>query len=276
MAKAKCSEVQTEYEFPLTVGQQFSCHKTSYLIIPVSDTMQVSGPQSAVYKEASLRRVIVAVNALSTLRKVAGGTVLSLIGAVIAAWLLEIGWVWAKVWTGILSGASWGWRLIQSSYVIPGWVVLLLGLLALFGMICVAFYVVLPALRPVRKESQPFLSYTEDMIDGVKWRWIWSRLPGVNQYDIDNLWCFCPNCDAQLVVARGTGPERETLLICERCPSDPSDSTVYNFRPRQGLNGGGKVKATTPGITGTDSEAYIKREIRRRIRTGTYQHGLSP
>ena len=225
-----------------------------------------------------MTRIIAGLKALSTLKKVTGAITASLIATVISTWLFEIGGIWITVGTGVWSGVNWGWGLLQAPYLVPGWLVLLLGFLALLslvGIICFIVLALISALRPTKIESQTFMSYTEDMIDGVRWRWRWLRRSNSNEAKVDNLWCFCPDCDAQLVYASYAGRNGETLLLCERCPPVASDETYYDFRPTtQGIGRMGRVKATTIGRTGDEIRAPIEREILRRIRTETYQRGI--
>ena len=200
----------------------------------------------------------------------------SLTGAVISTWLFEACGIWATAEAGIWSGIGWVWRLLQASYLLPGWAVVLLGVLALLAVvsiICVTLYSIWSALRPVRESRSLFLNYTEDMIDGVKWRWQWQRQSN-NKMGIDNLWCYCPVCDAQLVYASGAGVNRETLLICEQCPSVASDRSTYNFEPFLGSGSRGRVKSTTMGRREDDIRSPAEREILRRIRTEEFQRQL--
>ena len=98
-----------------------------------------------------------------------------------------------------------------------------------------------------------FLTYTEDMVDGVRWRWRWRG----NQ--IDGLWCFCPVCDAQLVHSEEFS---EISFICERCPSD---GTFFPHGSR------GRVVGTVMGGDMNYAVTAVKREILRRIRTGEWE-----
>ena len=154
-----------------------------------------------------------------------------------------VSWVWGS--------ASWLAGTLVSSHSIPGWAVLTLGLLALSGVITISM-MVKEALRVGQEqptEEQPFfINYTEDMVDGVRWRWKWAG------GSITNLWCFCPTCDAQLVAHEGMS---ETRFICERCPSDGS---AARSRRR------GRVVTS---IEGRDSWYLVDaagREILRRVR----------
>ena len=167
---------------------------------------------------------------------VVGGLILSAILPKSRGFLVEaMSWTWA--------GVSWIWAALISHYLIPGWALLIIGLLALAGLVqlCVVLW---PQNEPAYK------NYTEDMLYGAKWRWSW------NGSQISNLWCFCPRCDAQLVYGEDYF-HKETDFVCERCPPDGTDL------PRQSH---GRVVATVSGdrhyVVGA-----VEREILRRIRT---------
>ena len=174
------------------------------------------------------------------------------VAGLIVAGILRLGGVLGKVVLWVWSGLSWIWDLLYSSHPVPGGVILVLSLLALFGLAVVV-------LRPMRfpqpqGEEQAagpdLLNYTEAYFDGAKWRWGWRG----NQ--IYNLWCFCPVCDAQLVP---DGGYTETNFICERCPSD---GTLDSFRGR------GRVVSTISGGDRYYAVEAAEREVLRRIRTG--------
>ena len=109
---------------------------------------------------------------------VGGGLILSAIPQSRGFLVEAMSWAWA--------GVSWIWAALISHYSIPGWVFLIVGLFALVGLVglCVV-------LRPQNEPA--YRSYTEDMLYGAKWCWSWTGS------HISNLWCFCPDCDAQLV-----------------------------------------------------------------------------
>ena len=112
-------------------------------------------------------------------------------------------WLWG--------GASWVWGTLVSSHPIPGWGILVLVLLGLSGLIIIGMAVIVILRRKKRQPTQhPLATYTEDLVDGVRWSWTW--LGGT----INNLWCYCPTCDAQLVTK---SDYFETRFICERCPA---------------------------------------------------------
>ena len=129
----------------------------------------------------------------------------------------------------------------------------MLSLLALLGLAIVGL-MLKELFQGERKEQQvagpAFQNYTEDSFDGVRWRWSWRG----NQ--VDNLCCFCPRCDAQVVYREGY---EETEFICERCPSD---GTLDSFGSL------GRVVTTVPGGGREYAFARARREIDRRIRAG--------
>ena len=176
-----------------------------------------------------------------TWKKIAVTVVAGLIVAVI----LRLGGLLGEVLLWVWSGLSWIWDLLYSSHPVPGGVILVLSLLALFGLVKGLF-------QGEKKEQQvarpAFQNYTEDSFDGVRWRWRGNQ--------IDDLWCFCPRCDAQLVFREGYG---ETDFICERCPSD---GTLDSFGSL------GRVVTTVPGGDRQYAFARARREIDRRNRVG--------
>ena len=134
------------------------------------------------------------------------------------------------------------WSALSSDYSLAGWLVLGLGIFALFGFLTVIF--LLYALLRPDTESE-YLNYTEDIIDGVLWRWSW------NKNSIVNLVCYCQNCDAQLIFQDNYS---YTNLICERCDF-PRTSSQF-----------------TASVQG--DQFYVlnatKREILRRVRKKQY------
>ena len=169
---------------------------------------------------------------------VVGGLILSAIPS-LRGFFVEM---MSRVWTGVI----WVWAALISDYSVPGWVLLITGLFALAGL--VLLYVVL---RPQNEPTDR--NYTEDMLYGAKWRWRWSWIGK----GILDLWCFCPICDAELVVYDESF--RETNFICEHCPSDIAD---HHYRSQ------GRVIATVKGDNRYHAVNAAKREILRRIRTG--------
>lgn len=170
---------------------------------------------------------------------VVGGLILSFIPQFRGFLVETMSWTWA--------GAAWVWTALLSHYSMPGWAFLIIGLCAFVGLarLCVVF---LPKKKPA------YLNYTEDMLDGAKWRWSWT------DGKISSLWCFCPNCDAQLIYSERY--DGKTDFICERC--SPGDLERYT-QPH------GRIITTVKGAKDYAVQA-IEREILRRIRTGESVH----
>lgn len=88
----------------------------------------------------------------------------------------------------------------------PRWVFFLLCLLAL-----VAVYQMLrPLFRRAPAEAS-IIDYHTDRFFGVVWRWRYGS-HGAPQ----DLWCFCPRCDTQLVYTEDRFPDR-VWFTCENC-----------------------------------------------------------
>lgn len=161
------------------------------------------------------------------------GVIATVIGGIILSGL-------AYLWPPLRSAATWCWhKLVQffalftNTYSIPGWVLLLLAVIALPTIVQI-----LVGLR--KREEPPYAAYTEDIIHGAKWRWHWYG------GEISNLWCYCPRCDSELVYDHGYN-HGKTNFICEHCEHSVIASIV----------GGDKDYALSA----------VQREIRRKIRT---------
>ena len=170
---------------------------------------------------------------------VVGGLILSLMPTSINLLRGAGSWLWDSM--------LWVWAILGSSHTIPGWAILTIGLLALVGLVALGILLIASLQRDT---EQTYRNYTEDMLDGLRWRWEWTG------NKIDRLWCFCPSCDAQLVYSEAIS---STLFICERCPSDGSLN-------RTGKRG--RVVATIEGGDRQYAVAAAEREIIRRIRIG--------
>ena len=176
-----------------------------------------------------------------------GGLIATVVGSLIVADLPKPTDLIGDVRSWIWDGGSWIADALGSSHSIPGWAILVLVLLALVGLIALSILLV----TSLQDDAHPtYRDYTEDMLDGVRWRWRWVG------NKIYNLWCFCPICDAQLVYSEAIS---STRLICERCPSDGSLTQIGKR---------GRVVATIEGGDKDYAIAAAEREVSRRIRTG--------
>ena len=172
------------------------------------------------------------------------------IGGLVVAVILQYFGLLPRVFSWLWEGALWVWGMLVSSHPITGWAILVLVLLALSGLIIIGMAVI-EILQA--KNKPPFATYTEDMVDGVKWRWAWQG------ETIVNLRSFCPTCDSQLIYRlRPTG----TLLICERCPADEFSVGVGVL---------GKVIEFMPGRDWENVLRAATWEIERRIRTNEWE-----
>jgi hypothetical protein len=174
---------------------------------------------------------------------VRNGVIATVLGGIALAGIGEL-WPPAKhvlvwLWDMLVSFVG----LFGSAYAVPGWALAGLGLLALVTV--VRFLVGLRS-----DEAPSHNKYVEDILFGAKWRWSWSN------GDIVSLWCFCTSCDSELVYddqsvhSIYSHEEPKTLFICEHCGQRTIGRIV----------GGGKEYAL----------GVVRREIRRRVRTGSY------
>lgn len=167
---------------------------------------------------------------------VAGGLILSAVPPLRGFVLDAILWAWA--------GVKWTWSVLVASYQMPGWVLLLIGLLALIGLAKIC-----QVLAPKTGIEPGYKRYVKDTLKGAKWRWSW------HGGSISNLWCFCPTCDAQLIPSEGVD---STYFICERC--SPTERHRRDGFP-------GRVITILRGDRHY-AVGIIEREILRRVRTG--------
>ena len=183
----------------------------------------------------------------------AGGLIATVVGDLLLSDVPKSSDLLAKVGSWAWSSVSWIWAMLLSSHSMPGWAILVVGSLALFGLIIIGLLFkerLQGTEEPHGVKDSRFRNYTEDVLDGVRWRWRWRG----NR--IADLFCFCLTCDAELVYDDGI---YETHLICERCPSDGMlNPTGSRGRIVTTVRGGGRGYAV-------DS---AEREINRRIRTG--------
>lgn len=179
---------------------------------------------------------------------VRNGVIATVVGGVVLATLGE-------VWPPVKSAIVWLWETILAvaglfgeTYAIPGWALAILGVLALVTIVRAIIGLRSNPASPAPTASHR--SYVEDILFGAKWRWSWSG------GDVSNLWCFCPICDAELVYDDSSAhrfhvrAEPQTLFICEHC----------NRNVMGRIEGGDKDYAL----------GAVRREIRRRVRTGQY------
>ena len=167
---------------------------------------------------------------------VIGGVILTSVVPKLREFALKgLEWVW--------SGFTWAWTSIFSTYPISGWLILLVCIFACIGLLAIFFFF-------QEVFSSEHKKYNEDFFHGAKWRWDWVR------GSISNLWCYCPDCDSELVYDDSscsrysrtlTYDPPHTKFICENC----------NRRIVSSVEGGDKYYV----------KGAVEREIKRRIRT---------
>lgn len=149
----------------------------------------------------------------------------------------------------IMNGLAWIWKTLAGAYVIAGWYLGLLGLLALVGALHLVF-----RFWPQAVANQPdYFRYTEDVIYNVRWRWRYARTlsaaSGVFVLDVT------PNWSMVTELGTSTTPSPKPTSICENCD---------------------QVMTTIKDGDQNYAVAAVKREIDRRIRTGEYKRALLP
>jgi hypothetical protein len=173
------------------------------------------------------------------------GIIATVVGGMILSAVPVLREISIRVLRWIGAGVVYAFDKLISTYPIPGWLLIIVVFYALLGAARV--YVLV---RPKKQPEQPkFLRYREDFLYGAKWRWQWVG----NQ--ISNLWCFCPNCDAQLVYddrsCRNFIDPSKTHFICERCNN--------------------QIIATVTGGDKNYAVGAAEREFLRRIRTNEFE-----
>jgi hypothetical protein len=150
--------------------------------------------------------------------------------------LKALKWVW--------SGINWLWNSLFENYVFSGWFLLILFALALIGILIIFFAI------KSNFDTSEHDGYKSDSMFNMNWRWSW------NGYNINNLWCFCPTCDATLVYddtsSHSYYDPTVTDFICENCSN--------------------RIVGTITGGNKSYAIGAVKREIQRRIRTGKNEH----
>ena len=177
-------------------------------------------------------------------REIIIGTICVVLGGIILDFFLPVQENLLAIYASALDVISWVWSSILINYSMPAWAYLAAIFVAIIGSIKI---VRLLDFSSNRTEPE-FKIYTEDFIDGMIWRWTWRGS------QIDNLNCFCPACDAQLVCSNSLGGAE---FICERCTTDSSRSTFHPI---------GRIIATISGGDCYYAREATEREICRRIR----------
>ena len=198
---------------------------------------------------------------LAVLASITGGIILLVL---FSGFILP---VVASVWHLVQDAFAWAWGGLLRTYSIPGWVIplgVILPVVAVFSSRHILNRSKGSATRPAQRT---FLSYTEDTIDGVKWRWRWIGRPP----SITNLWCFCQRCDSQLLHFSYGWPSGPTKLVCERCPTQSNDNLSREDMVNLSLQEGRGHVIATMNAYHEEIWSAVEREIHRRVRTEEWQ-----
>ena len=129
--------------------------------------------------------------------------------AMLATWPNVLSfWKSHRSWVG--DAYVWMIESVSSDYVLPFWVLaplVLFALVGIAGLIIIVLVNILPNGQVFHRES-----YTEDIIEGVKWRWVWNGYGN----DIGDMGAFCLKCDAELISGTRRGSQTR-VLFCELC-----------------------------------------------------------
>ncbi|WP_279464802.1 hypothetical protein [Aeromonas dhakensis] len=180
----------------------------------------------------------------SSYKSIRNSVIASVLAGVIFLFVPEIR---ASVMTFIswlFSGVLWCWKTLTNSYALPGWVWLILFVLALVGTLAIFLEF------KGKKGGLEYKNYIEDSMLGAKWRWSWVG------DQVSDIWCFCPRCDATLVYDDSScrniyADIRKTNFICENCGNNVVTSVT-----------GGNVDYAI---------GVAEREVSRRVRTKEYK-----
>jgi len=167
----------------------------------------------------------------STSRSVAIGVAILVIAEILMRWGLS---------SSSIDVLKWMWSAAVRHYSVRGWMIALVGVGPLF-----VAYVMLK----LGGTTSVIQLHQEDHLYGMKWRWALS-----NDGTIYRLACFCPACDNELIDVKMNhriyGHPPSFTFSCDRCKEEVGVvETVGSEEPLD----------------------RVKREIRRRYRTGEFK-----
>ena len=176
------------------------------------------------------------------------GVIIEVVAGLVLPYTSLVAQTWDWAVAGVVAAGTWS----GTNHLVAGWMIVVLVVLSSIALIAGIglAYLALTQRKDGVDTNWNFQGYNADVIGNLHWKWSW------NLGHIQNLWCFCPRCDAELSPIEGLGV---TEFVCENC-------TRYldnNFDPMQ----------TRPPVARQHGDmSYIvqatEREIRRRIRTG--------
>ncbi|MBZ5625606.1 MAG: hypothetical protein LAQ69_43965 [Acidobacteriia bacterium] len=151
--------------------------------------------------------------------KVIAGIILVILAASWAA--IHFDW-WSVVLNATLSATRWVHAFLIATSPIPHWLIGLAGLIVIFaitilGAVAVASLTAAqtaPEQTFAKIERPAWQSYLTDTFFDIRWRWTYG--PSATP---ENLVCYCPHCDCQLIVHDLTSiPGMDVIAFhCVRC-----------------------------------------------------------
>lgn len=163
------------------------------------------------------------------------GIIVSVVGGVILSVVIWLVGFLPTLWGGVKSAMLWVVGLLLFKIPIPVW--LFIPLIVAVGT---AVFLVASRFRKPREPTKR--DYKKDEFSGVVWRWNFK-----SNGQIDDLACFCPQDDTQLVFTMHA--PYESTFRCETC------GTAY-----------GSYLGMDVDIT-----PQIKRQMQRKIRSGEWR-----
>lgn len=128
---------------------------------------------------------------------------------------------WAKekpIFSTFIDIIKWIWKNLFE-FELKIWQILLL----IFGFTMIKRITKILSKKntPINNEND-WLNYTEDFIEGLRWRWKWHRNPLNHNWNVNNISIACHNC--------GTSMNMDTSYVenfaeCPRC-----DKTITGFK----------------------------------------------
>lgn len=158
------------------------------------------------------------------------GVIIAVIASLISTFILWFLGFIPAVWQACKSASICLFRFLLSSIPVPVWLIVLLSPLIISTLI--RMYA---ALRQKDTEHQNWLDYKQDEIMGMIWRWRYTSYQG----EIENIWCFCPDDNTELVYEDGYSLRFPTVSFrCETCgrkfgPFDGDRHHVLGMAERQ-------------------------------------------
>ena len=170
-------------------------------------------------------------------------------------------------WWGALANVTNAvWETVSQAtvnaitYRVPIWIVVIATTL-----VALTWYATRKISRAPKVSTPDFLTYSQDVFDGVLCRWNYSPSVGRSGYEIGHIACFCQHCDFAIGTPNNHVQEcpscSRRAVICEDPPHRSGDA----FSRRREIQG---YKTRNSEMLFED---FIREEIQRLVRTGEWQ-----